>query len=419
MLGGMIPSRRTTLGLAAVVLAGASTLTLAACTSDSSAGPPQARSDPGPMADVARQVLGSDAPGFLARIDDGTDVRYTVAGLADRDTGRKLAAGDQFEIGSITKTFVATLILQLADQNRVDLDGAISDYLPGVVPNGKNITVEMLLNHTSGLFNYTDDKAFFAALTQHPQKIWTPQQLLRIAFRPGPNFSPGTNWSYSNTNYIVAGLMLEKLTGQKLPDLVQQQIVKPLGLKHTYLADPRADNTGPGYAHGYTVSYSGPAPDYQDTATWPIGGWGAADGGIIASSDDVSRFLSALLGGKILSDAQLDQMKTTVDLPARFHTEGGYGLGLSEYVSPCGPVWGHEGATLGHRSTAFASEDGKRTAVTDITARAFDPDLNPGVQRFDQVATAVQDATVCLMLGKPVPASVTAALHSTTYRTAL
>ena len=117
-----------------------------------------------PMQDVARQVLASGAPGYVARIDDGHRVAFTVAGVAERATRRPLTSRDQFEIGSNTKTFMSALTLQLVDRRQLDLDSPVSKYLPGVVPNGKNITVRMLLNHTSGLFSYTADPDFFTEM---------------------------------------------------------------------------------------------------------------------------------------------------------------------------------------------------------------------------------------------------------------
>ena len=389
--------------LATAVLAGSAAVATASTAS----------ANTGPMDDVAKQVLKVGAPGYIARIDDGRTVDYTVAGLADRSTGRKLTDQDQFEVGSNTKTFMSTLALQLVDRHQLNLAAPVSKYLPGVVPNGKNITVRMLLNHTSGLFSYTGDEDFFTQLDKDPQHVWTEQELLAVAFKHKPNFAPGTDWSYSNTNYILVGMILKKLTGQSLPDLVQQRIAKPLGLTKTYFADPRATNTGPGYSHGYAVDFSGSKPAYEDTATWPIGGWGGAAGAVVSTPDELATFFSGVLGGKLFSQKELNQMKSTVKLPADYPIKGGYGLGLFKVNSPCGTVWGHGGDTLGHHSTALATENGKRTAVSDTTAEPAGTEETPGVTRFVQAAFAAEDVTVCQMLDKPVPTSVLDALHGT------
>ncbi|GAB6902603.1 serine hydrolase domain-containing protein [Kineosporia succinea] len=366
------------------------------------------------MRDVAHHVLGSGAPGYMALIDNGHRTDRTASGVADRESGRPLRGTEQFEIGSNTKTFMSALTLQLVDRRQVDLDAPIEKYLPGVVPGGDAITVRMLLNHTSGLFNYTADQDFAEGMYTDPQRVWTEEELLAVAFQHDPNFAPGQGWSYSNTNYTLIGLLLQKQTGQSLADLVQQRIARPLGLKHTYFPEPRATNTGPGYAHGYAVSFADGEPTYTDTATWPVGGWGGAAGAIISDQRDLSRFFSGLLQGKLFSDRQLNQMKQTVDLPADFPIQGGYGLGLFHIDSACGPVWGHGGDTNGHHSTAVVSDDGRRTAVSDTTAGPSDLTPNDGANRFAQVAFAAQDVTTCKMLGKPVPQTVTDALHGRT-----
>jgi len=399
------------------VLAGSGAVAAAAAASaqqPNSSRPGRTAAQNGPMRDVAAQVLAAGAPGYVARINDGHRVAITLAGLADTTTRRPLTSRDQFEVGSNTKTFMSTLALQLVDRGQLDLNAPVSKYLPGVVPNGRNITVRMLLNHTSGLFSYTADADFFTKLSDDPQHVWTEQELLDVAFKHEPNFAPGTSWSYSNTNYILVGMILQKQTGKSLPDLVQQRIAGPLGLKHTYFANPRATNTGPGYAHGYAVSFAGTSPTYADTSSWPIGGWGGAAGAIISTPTELSRFFSAVLGGKLFSQHQLNQMKTTVDVPKDFPIEGGYGLGLFKIKSPCGTVWGHGGDTLGHHSTAVVSADGRRTAVSDTTAEPSDEESNAGVNRFVQVAFAAEDVTICQMLDKPVPAAVLQALHGTT-----
>ena len=368
----------------------------------------------GTMRDVARQVLAIGAPGYMVRINDGARVATTTAGLADKATRRPLTGREQFEIGSNTKTFMATLALQLVDRRQLDLDAPVSKYLPGVVPNGNNITVRMLLNHTSGLFSYTADPDFLPGLEKDPQHVVTERELLDVAFKHEPNFAPGQGWSYSNTNYTLIGMILQRRTGRSLPELVRERIARPLGLTRTYFANPRATNTGPGYAHGYAVKFGETPRTYTDVSGLPIGGWGGAAGAVVSTQKELSEFFAAVLGGKLFSREQLRQMKTTVDLPAGTGIEGGYGLGLFKIISPCGTVWGHGGDTLGHHSTAVASADGRRTAVSDTTVEPSDTELNEGVKRYFEVAFAAQDVTICEMLDKPVPPAVIQALHGTT-----
>jgi D-alanyl-D-alanine carboxypeptidase len=364
--------------------------------------------------EVARHVLAVGPPGYLARIDNGRRVYTLARGVADRRTGRPITTRDQFEAGSNTKTFTAVLILQQVDRGRIRLDAPVETYLPGVVPNGANITVRMLLNHSSGLFSYTGDPEFFVDMQRDPQHVHTDAELLAVAFGHEPYFEPGQGWQYSNTNYTLLGMILQKQTGKSLPDLVEQRIAGPLGLKHTYFADPRATHTGRGYAHGYAISYAGGTPRYTDVSGWPLGGWAGAAGAMISTAGDLSRFFSAVLQGELFSQEQLRQMKTTVALPGSFPIEGGYGLGLLRTDSPCGTVWGHGGDTMGHHSTAVATEDGRRTAITDTTGEPDDLAQNPATERFQRTVLFGADiVNICQMLGKPVPSDVLGNLRGT------
>jgi len=400
------PGRRTVAALVcATVLAGSTAAALA--TSASAQGPAAThRPDPA-VQQVTRAVLAAGASGYLTRIDDGRHVQTSAAGLADRATGRALRTTDQFEIGSNTKTFVSTLTLQEVARGHLSLEDRLERYLPGIVPNSRKITLRQLLQHTSGVFSYTADPAFFEQMEKSPQHVFTPRELIAVANRHRPDFAPGAGWNYSNTNYVLIGMILQKVTGRSVADLVQQRIAGPLGLRHTYYADPRAHDTGPGYAHPYVAHLTGPTPTYQDMSARPIGGWADAAGAVISTSDELARFFSALLGGKLVPPAQLAQMKTTVPLPKAFPIPGGYGLGLFRKDTPCGSVWGHGGDTLGHHTTAEVTDDGRRTAVTDTNTEPSETDgLVPGTQRFARVAFAAEYASVCRMLDKPLPASV-------------
>lgn len=279
--------------------------------------------------------------------------------------------------------------------------------MPGLVPNGDKITLKMLLQHTSGLYNYTDT-AFMETVLADPTRAWTPEELVAIATKHQPTFAPGTSWAYSNTNYILVGMILHEVTGTSPTDLVQQRITRPLGLKRTYLPTLTADSTGSRYAHGYMATPDGTTFQYTDVSGWALGGWAGTAGAMISTPRELSRFFSALLGGKLLPAAQLTQMRTIVPYPAGSDTNGGYGLGLQRLDTPCGTAWGHGGATLGHLSTALFSADGRRATVTDMTT-LLDPRATPNAA-VDKAAAAVSDAdltAICQMFGKPVPATTT------------
>ena len=398
--------RRTVAALAcAAALAGSAVPALAtSATAEGSA----ATHRPDPVAQqVTHAVLASGASGYLTRIDDGRQVRTSAAGLADRAVGRPLRATDQFEVGSNTKTFVSTLTLQEVARGHLSLTDRLEKYLPGIVPNSKQITLRQLLQHTSGVFSYTADPAFFKDMAKNPQHVYTRSELIAVADRHQPDFAPGTSWNYSNTNYVLIGMILEKVTGHTVADLIQHRIAGPLGLRHTYFADPRVTDLGPGYAHAYVARFTGSKPTYQDVSDRPLGGWADAAGAVVSTSDELARFFSALLGGKLVPPAQLAEMKKTVPLPKDFPIPGAYGLGLFRKDTPCGSVWGHGGDTLGHHTTAEVTEDGRRTAITDTNTEPSDVDgMVPGAQKFARVAFAAEYANVCRMLDKPLPASV-------------
>ncbi len=357
--------------------------------------------------EVAKHVMAAGPPGYIARIDNGKKIYTLAQGVADKATGRPITVHDQFEAGSNTKTFTAVLALQQVDRGRLALDAPVEKYLPGVVPNGANITVRMLLNHTSGLFSYTGDPDFFVDMEKDPQHVHTEAELLAIAFKHKPYFAPGKGWQYSNTGYTLLGMILQKQTGKSLSALVKERITGPLGLHRTYLVDPKVTNTGPGFARGYAVKYAGGTPEYTDVSNWALGGWAGAAGAAVSTTDDLSRFFSAVLQGKLFSQAQLKQMKTTVPLPEEFPIKGGYGLGLFKTDSPYGTVWGHGGDTMGTHSTAVATEDGRRTAVTVSTAEPNDPSETPGKERYYQaILFGADSVTIAQMLGKPVPSEV-------------
>ncbi len=356
--------------------------------------------------EVAKHVMEVGPPGYIARIDNGKQIYTLAQGVADKATGRPITEHDQFEAGSNTKTFTAVLALQQVDRGTLALDAPVEKYLPGVVPNGANITVRMLLNHSSGLFNYTGDPDFFVDMDKNPQHAHTEAELLAVAFKHDPYFAPGQGWQYSNTNYTLLGMILQKQTGKRMPALVKERITEPLGLEHTYFADPKATNTGPGYARGYAVKYASGTPQYTDVSSWPVA-WAGAAGAMISTTSDLSRFFSAVLQGKLFSQAQLKQMKTTVPLPEGFPIKGGYGLGVFRTDTPVGTVWGHSGDTMGHHSTAVATEDGRRTAITVSTAEPNDHTENPGMERYYQAILFGADAVnIYQMFGKAVPSEV-------------
>jgi D-alanyl-D-alanine carboxypeptidase len=270
-----------------------------------------------------------------------------------------LRSRQDFRVASITKSFVATVVLQLVGEGKLSLGDSMERWLPGLVPNGGAITVRELLNHTSGLFDYTDDPDFNQIQVSDPARVFSPRELMAIATSHEPLFAPGTDWSYSNTNYVVLGLAVEAVTGTTLEQQLRQRIIEPLGLTATSL--PNGTGLPSDVVHGFIGSATLPIPagaliDVTGAlnASWF---WGA--GGIVSNADDVSRFYAALLGGRLLRPNLLAAMRATVP-------RANYGLGLMRVVTDCGVAFGHIGDFIAYRTVAYARPNGRRVAVVMV-----------------------------------------------------
>ena len=182
---------------------------------------------------IVRRLVAGGAPGALAFVRNPGGGDGVAAGYADLRTRTPMAATDGFRIASVTKTFVATVVLQLEAEHRLDIDDRVERWLLGIVPNGGAITIRELLNHTSGLFDYSEDDAHTQAVIADPGRRWSPYELLSVAFAHPPLFRPGTSWFYSNTNYVVLGLVVEAVTGRSLGQELEARIIDRLRLHAT------------------------------------------------------------------------------------------------------------------------------------------------------------------------------------------
>ncbi|WP_018685226.1 serine hydrolase domain-containing protein [Actinokineospora enzanensis] len=335
------------------------------------------------LRDSLEALTRSGATGVVVRVDDGRRVRTLGSGVATIDPPRRIGTSDQFRIASVTKSFVATVVLQLVGEGRLRLTDTVERWLPGVVPGGDRITLRQLLNQTSGLFDYNDDQEWLTTALARPTRSWSARELIAVAVAHPPVFAPGARWAYSNTNYLLTGLVIEKATGRALARTVADRITEPLGLRDTYLAtDARVR---PDHIHGYT-----PDPDggYTDTTTYSPTMAGAA-GAMVSTPQDTARFYRALLSGELLDQAQLRDMLTTVRVDEH---HGGYGLGIYYVDTPCGRVWGHAGDFPGYHTIAYQDRDGRRSAILMV---ATDIDQEPG-SLFDRTVNTM----VCRMMGR-------------------
>lgn len=337
----------------------------------------------------------SGAAGVQLRVHDDQGDWTGAAGVREL-SGGKVPTDGRFRAGSITKTFVSTVVLQLVDEGRVALDAPVAGYLPayGFDPR---ITVRMLLQHTSGLFNYTGEPStgepgipfFGPEFVDNRFRTVTPDELIAFSLARPARFEPGTNWSYSNTNYIIIGQLIQRVTGTPYDVQVRRRILDRLGLRDTVLPGTRPGVPGP-HAHGYY----GFRADGQFTvvdATRLNPSWAGAAGEIISTTRDLDRFVSALLGGRLLPANLLAEM--TGSSP---YAPYGLGLEILDVGPECGGVYfGHSGGIHGYLSFLLSTPDrGTRVEISVTTGDADFEDLAVATKFLEALNNALA-AAVC------------------------
>jgi D-alanyl-D-alanine carboxypeptidase len=327
------------------------------------------RIHPGELRRLLDPIVAAGAPGAAARVRQDHRVTQAASGLADLRTGRRMRPGLHYRVGSVTKPFVATVVLQLVAEGRLSLSDTVERWLPGILPYGDQVTIRQLLNHTSGVPDNSLEPLVILYTAPHGRaRAWTPRQLVAlIADRP-PDFPPGTAWSYSNTGYVLAGMIVEAATGHTLGQELTRRIFRPLRLHDTFFPINRPDIPGPN-PRGYSlplVDEAGPLLDF--TVYNPSLAWGA--GNLISDLADLERFFRALLRGRLLPPRLLAQMTTPVDtgLPGY-----GYGLGLEMIDTPSGRLLGHGGAIPGFDNIVLNTKDGRHQLGVMINELAAPP----------------------------------------------
>ena len=349
-------------------------------TSHATAPAPQ-RIDPSELRGLLDQIVAAGAPGAAALVRDEHGLQQAASGLANLRTGRPMRPGLTYRVGSLTKPFVATVVLQLVAEGKLSLSDTVERWLPGILPYGDQVTLRQLLNHTSGVPDYVIAPILeLYGSWQGRFRAWAPQELVALVADQPPDFPPGTAWSYSNTGYILVGLIVEAATGHKLGKELTRRIFRPLGLRDTYFPVNRPDIPGRN-ARGYSLPLSpqgevldGPLVDF--TVYNPSLAWAA--GALVSDLDDLARFFRALLGGRLLPPRLLAKMLTTVTIEPGF----GYGLGLMVIETPAGRLVGHGGSIPGFFNVVLSTEDGRRQFGVMVNAE-FAP--LPVYEAFDQV----------------------------------
>ncbi|MFD7547989.1 serine hydrolase domain-containing protein [Streptomyces sp. NPDC059816] len=313
-------------------------------------------------------IVRGGVPGVTGQALTEAGVWRGTAGVGNLKTGAPRKADDRFRIASITKTFVATVMLQLESEGRLDLDDTVETWLPGTVRghghDGRKMTVRQLLNHTSGVFDFLNDTAYarkylVPGFHVNRFKTRTPQEAVDAAMANPPTFKPGAGYAYSNTNYVLAALIMEKATGRTYEREVRDRIIKPLKLHATVMPGNSSLMPQPS-SRAYSKVTTDPAATniYDVTSQNASQSW--AEGDMISSAGDLNRFYSALMKGKLLSPRQLKAMKTTPP-------GSDYGLGLERHTWSCGTnTWGHGGGWIGSVSFAATTEDGRHAFAFNL-----------------------------------------------------
>ena len=334
------------------------------------AGPP----DEGSLQAALDKVVAAGVPGAVLLVRDGDRTIRIASGYSVVAGRVRAQPGDRFRIGSVTKTFISTVVLQLAAEGKLKLDDTVEEVLPGKLRGGAGITVRELLQQTNGLHDYLDDPQIFRPyLKGDVRYTWTPARLLAIVNAHEPNFRPGARWQYSNSNYLVLGLVVEAVTGHPLASELKRRVFDRAGLHAT------AFDTSPTIAGRHMHGYFPLNNRLRDASVLSLSaGWAA--GAIVSTADDVARFYRMLLQGRLLPPDKLREMESTVPMGVAANA---YGLGLwhtgtmalSNTPFPCGAAWGHNGDWIGYNTNAFNSRDGTRQFVLFVNRdeAAFTP----------------------------------------------
>ncbi len=290
-------------------------------------------------------------PGAVAGVwvpGKGTWVK--AAGKADVKTAEDVKDNYRFRIGSITKPFSVTVILQLVEEGKLGLENKLDKYIKGF-KYGDKITIRQLCNHTSGVFAYDDAPGFLEASISEPHRNWSPDELIDLARTGEPSFPPGQGWKYSNSNTVLLGVIAEQVTGNDLATEIKSRVAQPLGLSATFL--PKGSEIGKPRSQGY-VQWAGrwgkPDTDALDDVTSWNTSWAWAAGAMVSSLEDLHVFAKALAtGDKLLSKDMQKERLRWVKVPGAEALDCRYGLG----IFAMGDLLGHDGMVWGYNSAVY------------------------------------------------------------------
>ena len=349
----------------------------------------------------AQGLVEAGYPAVLAAVTDSKGESAGVAvGKGNLETGQAPPMDGEVRIGSNTKTFVAVVVMQMVQEGKVGLDEPIETYLPGLIKgegiDGSRITVRQLLQHTSGLPEYTDTTPGSGDIFQVKDHYIPPRDLLDTALGKPAQFEPGAQWKYTNTNYLVLGMLVERVSQRPVGEQIDERIVKKLGLSHTYFPAPGDRSIKGTHPQGYHLSAEGKLEDITEMD--PVWGWAA--GAMVSTPSELNTFFQAVFDGRLLTQSSIDEMKNgAVDASSYLGPGTVYGLGLIGRSLSCGgTAWGHGGSIHGYQTDNAVGPDGTAVtvAVTALPSAIADQNnLESSAKEKHQRNKDAVDATLC------------------------
>jgi len=393
--GGVRSDRRRSVVWRVLAVPVAAAIALGAAGGTASAAPSKGEAES--LKSRAQGLVEAGYPAALAAVTDSKGESAGAAvGKGSLETGQAPPMDGEVRIGSNTKTFVAVVVMQLVQEGKVGLDEPIETYLPGLIKgegiDASRITVRQLLQHTSGLPEYTDTTPGSGDIFQIKDHYAQPRDLLDTALGKPAQFEPGTQWKYTNTNYVVLGMLVERVSQRPVGEQIDERIVKKLGLSHTYFPAPGDKSIKGTHPQGYHLSADGKLEDITEMDP----AWAWAAGAMVSTPSELNTFFQAVFDGRLLSQSSIEEMKKGVDMGS-----GGrvYGLGLVGTPLSCGGTsWGHGGTIPGYQTNDAVGPDGTAVtiAVTAMPAAIADQsNLESSTKEKDQRLKDAVDATLC------------------------
>jgi D-alanyl-D-alanine carboxypeptidase len=326
-------------------------------------------------------------PGVIAVVQRGQHREVHTFGVANVNTERPMRIHDHMRVASAAKAFSGAVALSLVSEGKLSLQNTIGKRLPELPEAWWEVTLRQLLNHTSGIPDFSLDPDFLDALRASLTKAPPPEELLSFVEDEDLLFDPGSEYHYSNSDNIVVALMLEAATGRSYEDLLRERVYRPLGLSMTTL--PRGPNLRKPFIHGYDLS----EPPPEDVSELVAAGWAWASGGIVSTPADLNDFIRGYVGGKLFDERTQAKQRRVVEGGGSEPPGPGQnsaGLAIFRYETRCGTVWGHTGNTPGYTQFMAASPNGRRSVTVSINSQLTptfgDPDAFKALRRAEGLA---------------------------------